>query len=113
DPAVAKVNQNIKYGLLVLRSHGISVAAVSGDPMVADYLLHSGERSHGLDELARRYLNHEVIPITDLIGKTKKTQITMDQVPTAKVAEYAGEDADVAWRVVHPLEPQLANEGLA
>src|SRR5262249_28459432 len=31
----------------------------------------------------------------------------MDQVPTARVAEYAGEDADVAWRLCEHLEPEL------
>jgi DNA polymerase-1 len=112
DPGVAKVNQNIKYDLLVLRAHGVEVRGVAGDPMVADYLLHAGERSHNLEELARRYLNHQVIPITDLIGKKtkKQPQLRMDQVPTARVAEYAGEDADVAWRLVHLLEPQLERE---
>src|SRR5207248_8367839 len=115
DPAVAKVNQNIKYDLLVLRNHGVEVRGVAGDPMVADYLLHAGERSHNLEELSRRYLNHPVIPITDLIGKKtkKQPQLRMDEVPTAKVADYAGEDADVAWRLVHLLEGQLAqNEQL-
>ena len=101
DAGVAKINQNIKYDLLVLRGHGIQPCGVAGDPMVADYLLHAGERSHGLEELSRRYLNHQVIPITDLIGKkSRKTpQLSMDQVPTERVAEYSGEDADVAWRL--------------
>jgi DNA polymerase-1 len=110
DPAVAKVNQNIKYDLLVLRGRGIQPQGVVGDPMVADYLLHAGERSHNLEELSRRYLHHQVIPITDLIGKKskKQPQLRMDQVPTARVAEYAGEDADVAWRLCEHLEPELA-----
>ena len=54
DPKIAKLNQNIKYDLLVLRGKGVEVRGVSGDPMVADYLLRSGERSHNLEELARR-----------------------------------------------------------
>jgi DNA polymerase-1 len=114
DPGVAKINQNIKYDLLVLRSHGVIVAGIGGDSMVADYLLHAGERSHGLDELARRYFNHANISITELIGKKSKNQpqLTMDQVPTEKVAEYAGEDADVAWRLCELLEPELQREGL-
>jgi DNA polymerase-1 len=109
DPSVAKINQNIKYDLLVLRSHGIRSRGVAGDPMVADYLLHAGERSHGLEDLSRRYLNHQVIPITDLIGKKgrKASQLSMDQVPTERVAIYAGEDADVAWRLCELLEAQL------
>ena len=45
DPAVAKVNQNIKYDLIVLRPHGVELAGVAGDSMVAHYLLHSGERT--------------------------------------------------------------------
>src|SRR5207253_7040261 len=88
DPGVAKVNQNIKYDLEVLRAHGIEMRGIAGDPMVADYLLHAGERSHNLEELARRYLDHQVIPITDLIGKKtkKQPQLRMDQVPTTRVA---------------------------
>ncbi|HZU36262.1 MAG TPA: 5'-3' exonuclease H3TH domain-containing protein, partial [Gemmataceae bacterium] len=112
DPAVALVNQNIKYDLLVLRHHGVQLAGVAGDSMVADYLLHAGERSHNLEDLANRYLDHRVVPITDLIGKRGKNQLRMDQVPTAHVAEYAGEDADVALRLCDLLEPRLAGEGL-
>jgi DNA polymerase-1 len=112
DPAVAKVNQNIKYDLEVLRQQGVRVVAVAGDPMVADYLLHAGERNHSMEVLARQYLNHEVIPITDLIGKKGKKQLAMDQVPTVRVAEYSGEDADVAIRLCDILEAQLQDKGL-
>jgi DNA polymerase-1 len=114
DTNVAKINQNIKYDLLVLRGRGIQPRGVAGDSMVADYLLHAGERSHGLDELSRRYLNHQMIPITDLIGKkSRKTpQLSMDQVPTERVAVYAGEDADAAWRLCEMLEAQLGSDQL-
>ncbi|MFN4258030.1 MAG: DNA polymerase I [Gemmataceae bacterium] len=108
DVAIAKVNQNIKYDQIVLRQHDIRLAGISGDPMVADYLLHAGERSHNMEDLARRYLNHQVIPITDLIGKKGKKQKRMDEVATARVAEYAGEDADVAWRLCERVEPELS-----
>src|SRR5262249_4037437 len=60
NPRVAKVNQNVKYDLLVLRRHEIQLAGVSGDPMVADYLLHAGQRGHNLEELALRYFSHRV-----------------------------------------------------
>src|SRR5262249_47567214 len=109
DPQKLKVNQNIKYDLEVLRGHGIALAGISSDPMVADYLLHAGERSHNMEVLADKHLHHQVIPITDLIGKGN-AQLSMDQVATAKVAEYAGEDADVAWRLAQKLEPILEKE---
>ncbi|MFQ3592796.1 MAG: 5'-3' exonuclease H3TH domain-containing protein, partial [Gemmataceae bacterium] len=96
DCSIGKANQNIKFDLLVLQTAGLPVAGIVGDPMLAHYLLHAGERSHSLDDMARTLLNRTLIPITDLIGKkkTKQPQLTMDQVPTQRVAEYAGEDAD-------------------
>jgi DNA polymerase I len=110
--APAKVNQNIKYDLMVLREHGVTLGGVAGDPMLADYLLHAGERNHNMEVLAHDYLNHQVILITDLIGKKGKNQKRMDQVPTARVAEYSGEDADVALRLADLIEPDLDREGL-
>ncbi len=112
DPKVEKVNQNIKFDLLALRTHGVNLAGVVGDPMLADYLLHAGERSHSIDDLANRYLNYQVIPITDLIGKRGKNQLRLDQVSTARVAEYSGEDADIAWRLTGLLERKLEEQGL-
>src|SRR5262249_45854507 len=87
---VAKVNQNIKYDMLALRAQGIQIAGVAGDPMLADSLLHAGERSHSIADLANRYLNRRATPITDLIGKKGKNQLRLDQVSTARVTEYSG-----------------------
>lgn len=112
DAAVQKVNQNIKFDLRVLAKLGIAVAGVAGDSMIAHYLLHAGERSHNLDDLAQRYLQHKNIAITDLIGKKGKKQITLAQVPTAKVCQYAAEDADVAWRLTERLEAELSQQQL-
>jgi DNA polymerase-1 len=111
NPKIEKINQNIKFDRIVLRQNGLNLAGTSGDSMVADYLLHAGERSHNLEDLANRYLDHTVIPISDLIGKGKK-QLCMDEVPAQKIAEYAGEDADVAWRLCDLLEPRLKEQKL-
>ena len=108
---IKKANQNVKYDVLVLRCVGIHVVGIDGDSMVADYLLHAGERSHNLDEITRRYLKHENTPISDLIGKGK-AQLTMDMVPVEKVRDYACEDADAAFRLVQILEAELETEGL-
>ncbi|MBI1830342.1 MAG: DNA polymerase I [Planctomycetes bacterium] len=111
DPSIGKVNQNVKYDWQVLLAQGVRMLGVVGDSMVADYLLHAGTRNHNLDALAMDHLKHRNISITELIGKGKN-QLRMDQVPTARVAEYAGEDADVAWRLCEKLEPELVALGL-
>jgi DNA polymerase-1 len=110
DANVGKLNQNIKYDWQVFKNSGIHVVGIVGDSMLADYLLHAGTRNHNLDALAMDHLQHRNISITELIGKGKK-QLRMDQVPSARVAEYAGEDADVAWRLCEKLEPMLAELG--
>ena len=111
DPSVAKVGQNLKYDIVVLRGAGIELAGVEFDTMVASYLLDAGERSHNLDVLAKRYLAHETIKIDQLIGKGKN-QKRMDEVPVADVADYAAEDADLALRLRTPLQARLREEGL-
>ncbi|MCS6977589.1 MAG: DNA polymerase I [Gemmatales bacterium] len=111
NPSLGKVNQNIKYDIQVLRTAGIRLAGIDGDSMVASYLLTSGERNHNLEELSLQYLGHQPIPISDLIG-TGKNQRSMDAVDPSLVARYAGEDADIAWRLIGILEPKLAERGL-
>jgi DNA polymerase-1 len=106
---ILKVNQNIKFDLLVLLVNGTTTEGVAGDSMIADYLLHSGERSHGLDELAKRYLNHEMISISELIGVKGKNKVQklMSEVNSEIVALYACEDSDAAFQLASFLEDEI------
>jgi len=111
DPQIKKVGQNLKYDEIVFRGVGVELAGADFDTMIAHYLLEAGARSHGLDELARRYLQHETVKISELIGTGKK-QILMSQVPLEKVSYYACEDADIPLRLYEILGEGLADEGL-
>lgn len=111
DERIEKVGQNLKYDLVVLRAAGVRMRNVAFDTMVADYLLAPGERNHSLDDLAKRYLNHQTIKIRDLIG-TGKHQKRMDQVSVELVAGYAGEDADLPLRLSLLLAQRLGDEKL-
>lgn len=111
DPTIAKIGQNIKYDLVVLRGEGLDVVNIASDTMVADYLLDAGSRNHNLDDLAKRHLSHETIRIDALIG-SGKDQRKMDQVAVDAVAIYAAEDVDVPYRLRTILEPRLIQESL-
>lgn len=111
DPEVKKLGQNLKYDEIVFRGVGVQLAGVDFDTMIAHYLLEAGARSHGLDELARRYLQHETVKISELIGTGKK-QILMSEVPVEKVSYYACEDADIPLRLFEILNERLDEEGL-
>jgi DNA polymerase I len=111
DPDIEKIGQNLKYDSVVLRAAGIRLAGIAFDTIVASYLLDAGSRNHTLDELARRYLQHETISIKELIG-SGKNQKRMDEVPVAQVADYAAEDAIVPLWLKPVLEKNLAEAEL-
>ncbi len=101
DPKIRKLGQNLKYDAIVLRNVGVTLAGLAFDTMIASYLLDAGGRSHSLDDLALRYLNHTTIKIDELIGKGRD-QKRMDEVPITQVADYAAEDADIPFQM-HPI----------
>ena len=110
DASVLKVLQNAKFDLQVLGRRGVPVAPVD-DTMLISYALGAGAHSHGMDELARRFLDHTPISIKELLG-TGKNQITFDRVPVDEATRYAAEDADVTLRLWLRLKPRLAAEGV-
>ena len=107
---IAKIGQNVKFDLMMLRSAGIDVRGTLYDTMIVHYLL-DPESRHGMDYLARICLNYSPVPIEELIGKGAR-QITMDRVPVERCARYAAEDADVTLRLKRHLWPRLEEAGL-
>jgi DNA polymerase-1 len=111
DNTKSFIGQNIKYDAIVLQAHGMPIANIGFDTMVADYLLDAGGRNHDLDDIAKRWLGHTNVTIESLIG-SGRDQIRMDQVPLDQVSHYACEDADVPYRLVGPMRERLQQEQL-
>lgn len=107
---IAKIGQNIKFDLMILRKLGIAVRGRKIDTMLLHYLI-DAESRHNMNFLAERYLQYEPIAIETLIGKGAK-QLTMDMVGVERVAEYAAEDADVTLRLKHVLYPEVESLGM-
>jgi len=105
DDAILKIGQNMKYDAKIFARHGIAVAPID-DTMLMSYALHAGLHGHGMDLLADKYLNHQPIPIKDLIG-SGKAALTFDRVPIAAAVSYSAEDADVTLRLWQAFKPQL------
>ena len=110
DERIAKIGQNIKFDLMVLRRLGIESRGRKYDTMILHYLL-DPESRHNMNALSERYLNYKPIEIETLIGKGSK-QLTMDLVNVERVKEYAAEDADVTLRLKQVLYPQVEEIGL-
>ena len=111
DPGVEKIGQNIKYDWIVLARHGISLAGVTRDTMLASYLISPSKRAHNLDQMALDHLGHHTIKFEAVAGKGKD-QVTFDRVPLKKAVPYACEDADLTLMVHDVLMPILEKQGL-
>ncbi|MEL6970262.1 MAG: DNA polymerase I [Bacteroidota bacterium] len=107
--SIAKIGQNLKYDMKVLRWYDIQVKGELLDTMVMHYLLEP-ERRHNMDYLSETLLSYKPVSITELIGKKGKNQKTMRDVPVEQVVDYACEDADITWRLHEVLAPKLAEE---
>jgi DNA polymerase I len=108
DKAVLKVAQNMKYDWLVFAQRGIQAAGYD-DTMLISYVLDAGKGGHGMDDLAKRWLNHDTIHFHHVAG-SGKAQVSFDCVAIEKASEYAAEDADVTLRLWYALKPRLAAE---
>jgi len=103
---IRKIGQNIKYDALILYRHGVKVSNIFLDTMIAAHILNPAATSYKLDALSIEFLNYNMVPIEDLIGKGKD-QITMDLVPLDKISYYAAEDADIVFQLAEIFAPKL------
>jgi DNA polymerase-1 len=111
DPSVLKIAQNAKYDIAVLARHGIDVTPVD-DTMLISFVLEGGlHKSHGMDELSKRWLEHEPISFKTVAG-IGKAQKSFKHVPLDTATCYAAEDSDVTLRLYEHLRPRLSREHL-
>ena len=111
DRSVLKVAQNAKYDVAVLARYGVEVGPIE-DTMLISFTLEAGlHKSHGMDELSKRWLGHEPIGFKAVTG-SGKAQKSFKHVGLPEATCYAAEDADVTLRLHEHLKPRLAHEGL-
>lgn len=111
NPDIKKIGQNIKYDWIVLKRHGIELAGVYSDTMVASYLINPSKRAHNLDQIALDFLGHKKITFEETVGK-KKPESGFADVPLEKAVSYACEDADITLMAHDVLFPKLTEIGV-
>lgn len=108
---IAKIGQNIKYDVIMLKWYDINVKGHYFDTMVMHYLMEP-ELRHNMDYLSETYLKYRTVHIETLIGKRGKNQLTMRDVAVERVKDYAAEDADITYQLYEFFLPNLEKEGL-
>lgn len=111
DPGIAKIGHNLKYDCEVLANHGIALAGIAGDSMLASWLVDPTRPTHGLDATSEHVLGIRPIPIEAVIGAKGAGQRRFDEAPLALAAPYAAEDAELALALCARLEKTLEERG--
>jgi DNA polymerase-1 len=111
NPDVKKIGQNIKYDWMVLKRHGINLAGVIFDTMLASYLINPSKRAHNLDQIALDFLDHKTMTYKEISGKGKK-DVSFSEIPLEKAVPYSCEDADITLMAYHVLMPLIDRAGL-
>jgi DNA polymerase-1 len=107
DPERGKVGHHLKYDAHVLANHGINLVGMRFDTMLESYVWNSVGTRHDMDSVALCYLGMRTIAFEDVAGKGAK-QLSFNQVPVDKAAQYAAEDADVTLCMHKELWARLA-----
>lgn len=110
NPESTKVAHNFKFDYTLLFRNGVNIAGKIFDTMVAAYLVDANQKIK-MDELAKKYMGYEPVPIVDLIGKGK-AQKTMADLTPEEVYLYACEDADITLKLYEILSKQMKEDEL-
>ncbi|MCM8530475.1 MAG: DNA polymerase I, partial [Lentisphaeraceae bacterium] len=111
DENISVFGQNIKYDYEVMLSHGVRIANISFDTLLASFILNPSSNFHDLDSQSLHVLNYQKIPTADLICKGKN-KITMDFVAVEDVCKYCCEDVDITFQLKKVHEKELKSRGL-
>ncbi len=112
NPDVRKVGHDLKFDAIVLARHGIAIAGLETDVMIASYLLDATRSSHPLEDLAIEHAGYKALTEEDVCGRGAKA-VSFATIPTARALDYAGERADLAFQLAGTLRPLLEREELS
>ena len=97
---------NAKYDYIILARHGLTVAPLGFDTMIAEFVVDPSSRNLGLKNLAFARLGEEMTHIEELIG-TGKHQLSMAEVAIESAAAYAAADAETTLRLMPIMQAEL------
>ena len=117
NPKIGKIGQHLKYDAHILSHYDIDlVGAIHDSPnnwamdtMLASYVINAAITRHGMDDLARHYLQTQTISFEDVAGKGAK-QVSFDQVAIDIASDYACEDADITYQLFDVFSDKLSDD---
>ncbi|WP_201616711.1 DNA polymerase I [Psychrobacter urativorans] len=114
---IGKIGQHLKYDAHILSRYDIDLVGSihdkpnnwAMDTMLASYVINAAITRHGMDDLARHYLQTQTISFEDVADKGAK-QVSFDQVAIDIASDYACEDADITYQLFDIFSKKLDDD---
>lgn len=104
---IEKLGHMIKMDIYALLKLGINIDNIVFDSMIGKYLLNPAQASYSIDELAKEYLNINVINVEEMLGKGKNKKSFKD-LNLQKRAEYISIVLDVISKIKDPIAEAIS-----
>jgi DNA polymerase-1 len=111
DASIKKMGHDLKFDIVVLARHGIAVAGLEFDSMLASYLLDATRPGHPLEESSLEHLGYKALTEEDVCGRGAKA-LPFARVAPESLLTFAGERADLARQLSNRLAPLLVTDHL-
>ncbi len=104
DPGIAKVGPDLKAALLLAQRFGLDLKGITGDILLASYLLNPARYEQNLENVALHYLGVNLPGPRELAGRPT-TAVGLDR---DLACQYAAQRAEVALKLWPRLEGRTA-----
>jgi DNA polymerase-1 len=111
DPSIAKEGHDLKFDAIVLARHGITLAGLELDTMLASYLLDATSSARQLEDLALEHTSYRALSEEDVCGRGVKA-LSLAALPAEAAVDFAGERADLVGQLAPIFRDLLAKEQL-
>ncbi|MBV8122000.1 MAG: DNA polymerase I [Alphaproteobacteria bacterium] len=108
DPGVLKIGHDIKTTTHLLSRCGVALAP-HDCTMLMSYVLDGGQLDHEIETLVKRYFEHDLTSLKELIG-TGKSLIPFAELAPERARDFAAERADGSLRLHMLLKARLVQD---
>lgn len=102
SPNLQKISANNKFDTILFKNRGIAPQGMTGDTMLASYVLNSNAGPHHLRDLALKHLGQQLTSYEDMVGKGAK-QVSFCTIPVDKAGHYVAENAYWTYHLFQQL----------
>ena len=96
------IGHNLKFDLDLVYKYGVQKIVPEMDTMILAWIIDS-DKKVGLDELSKRYLNHQMIPFKEVVKKGE----SFSSVEIQEATKYGAEDAFITLKLYYKLLEKL------